>query len=152
MSEFVHTSSIRIPKDCSDPIGELEIFLRANGYVSVTEETSLRATRGEKGKGFWTSDLTVLPTTVNVEIKEEVAEVEYRVITTGQILSAIERQFWQREAGAAAAFLAGEPLENFKEAQRFQADEIRAGFVKKGITLSVATAFILFAVGFFFLK
>ena len=152
MSELVHTSRFRVPEECEDPIGELEIFLRANGYVSIIEEHSLTATRGEKGKGFWTSDLTVLPTLLKVEINEDFIEIEYRVTTTGQILNKIERQFWQQETAAAASFLAGEPLENFKESQRFQATEIRTGFVRKGITWSLATGFFLFVIGFLLLK
>lgn len=152
MSELVHKSSIPIPDECEDPIGELEIFLRANGYVSVIEDQSLTATRGEKGKGFWTSDLTVLPTRLNIQVKGNVADFEYKVKTTGQLLSAIERQFWQHETSAAASFLDGQPLENFKDSQRTQASQIRSGFIKTGLTLSVVVGFIMFVFGFFYFK
>ncbi len=147
MSELTHTSSIPIPKDCSDPIGELEIFLRTNGYLIQIDADSLSATRGEKGKGFWTSDLTVLPTSVKIKMKDNQAEVEYRVDTTGQILNDEERQFWPREVQAAGSFIAGGSLENLKEAQKFQASEIRSRFFKRGMTLSISIAFVLFIVG-----
>ncbi|GEM_PF-6293517 len=152
MSDLTHHSKLHIPDDCTDPIGEIEIFLRVNGYTITVDGDGLVAQRGEKGRGFWTSDLTILPTTLEAQKSDQYVDINYTVDTSGQILNQIEKQLWKREALAIQTFLEGGPIENFKESQRLMADDIRARFMKRGFYLSVALAFILFIVGFLILK
>lgn len=83
-----------IPRDASALIGELA-------------PSELVLERGERGKGWFSSDLTLLPCVVTLRLSpdHDAMTASYHVDTTGQILSEQERLFWEREAQAASELL-----------------------------------------------
>ena len=141
---FKYSTEITFPDICIDPLGEIEIFLRVNGYLFETVDGVLKAERGEKGRGFWTSDLTVLPTLLTVELKERRIFLNYQVDGSGQILSKEEKNFWKKEAKAIENYLDGEEIENFLEIEKNNAEEIRSRMLKQGLYFSAIISFVIF--------
>lgn len=147
MAEHKSTSRIPIPEECEHPMDELKIFFRTNRYALESEdeeEGKAVLVRGQKGKGFWTSDLTVLPTRLELELMDEFIWARYEVDTSGQRLTDEDRSFWTREATAAITFLETGETVNLVQVERDRADQIRADFARKGVFLGGVVAFVLF--------
>ena len=145
MAEIKTSCTIPIPDECEEPLEELEIFFRTNKYkTESSDEVKLILARGEKGKGFWTSDLTVLPTKLELELFDGKVVARYTVDTSGQFITEDERGYWNREALAAVKFLeTGQPT-NLAEEERNRADQVRNDFARKGLWLGAIVAFFLF--------
>lgn len=134
-------------------------FYEANGYTIEGEvegegeaegeggDGRAIVARGRAGAGWTSSAMTALRTVVTIVAVSDALELAYVVDVTGQRLSDEDRQFFEREAKAARAYLRGKheaPLD-LRDAERARAEEISAASMRTAWRWGVA-AFVLVAV------
>ena len=160
-----------------DPVDSAALFLRTNRYTVAQKEQgpappnleveppeadkdaevpsppeeivlSCQLERGGKGRGWFSSNLAELETSVTLRLDGGVIVAEYVVDTTGQWMSQEEKGFWKREADALAAFLRGEQeIANLAEGETARATEVRHRLLTTGLWLAGVVFVVLFFAG-----
>lgn len=153
------------PFETSVPIQKLTEFYRANGYELVdveggspedsgAPEKGSRAKnrtaefkRGEPSAGWWSSNMTHLPTTVRARHTSEGVEIEYKVDASGQHLTSDDRNFWERELRAAANYLRNPSRRprDLRHEEAKRAEQLRRRMLSYGIWGAIF-AFVLIVV------
>ena len=139
------------------PLDAARRFYEANGYAATEGggdegggdggERRVVVSRGRVGAGWTSSDMTALRAVVTIVAASDALELAYVVDVTGQRLSDEDRQFFEREAKAARAYLRGKheaPLD-LRDAERARAESISAASMRAAWRWGVA-AFVLVAI------
>jgi hypothetical protein len=180
MATLRETGEIKDLSEIDDPMRRLVEFYLANGYrlserngefasegvasegvasegvaseVGSPEDSSpthVRFVRGKAGNGWWSSNMTELHTHVDLARDDETVRVAYEVDTTGQILTEVERSFWQRERQFAERYLRGstDAPHDLRAEETDRADEKSRGFLSFGISAAIAVFMIIIFLGF----
>lgn len=142
------------PLEHEDPLMRLLRFYEANHYTLNDPRQSaeqpimeLDLTRGKAGAGWMTSDMTRLHSQVRLKFEDGDALITYKVDTTGQVLKARDRLFWDQELEAAQDFLKSaedqEPADlTLQESSRAQ--DIRKGSLSLGLKVGIGVGMLIF--------
>lgn len=132
------------PGVSAEAVAKLISFYQFNGYaLSSYEENLAILTRGERGAGWYSSEMTSLFTELEIGVESDVIVLRYSVDVKGQRLKQGDLAFWGREAKFAAAVVQAEA-----EAVDLRPDEAKrvAGELKRfylnGVLFTVV--FVLF--------
>ena len=131
----------------SDPGETLLEFYRRNGYdyavpveaddpgEDVADDDSLTLVRGRPAAGWWSSDMTKLPTRVEIEPHDQQIRIHYDIDVTGQHLTEEDRRFWEREIGAAIEYLhhPNRSPRDLRHEEAKRAEQIRRRMLSYGI-------------------
>ncbi len=166
MATHLETRDIEGPFPHGDPFERARHFYEANGYVVESEQERLDDTdaatpgeverlvlqRGEKGAGWWSSNMTDLLARVDVRRTQDGGVgVVCRVDITGQIMKEPDEAFWRREVDAAAAYIVGEvedpqaPPRDLREEESARAAETFRGTLRTGLRGSILAFLVLCA-------
>lgn len=157
MAEIRVIHSLAGPFAAEEPVEELLIFLRANGYVVVELERGgaadeplasvwhARLTRGEEGAGWWSSEMTRLATTLTIDSTADAIRFDYRVDVRGQRMTREECDYWAREVRSAGRYLADEgELVDLRQIEADRARNARHGRLRYGFCLAAVLFVVLF--------
>lgn len=141
------------PFKTSVPVEKLAEFYRANGYelLEVVDPDSdedsdanepdrvAQFERGETEARWWSSDMSRLPTRVEVRRENDGLTIEYEVDVTGQHLTDADRDFWEREIQAAGNFLRNPSRRprDLRHEEAKRAEQLRRRFLSYGIWAAI---------------
>jgi hypothetical protein len=115
MSTYSTQRSVEGPFRPSDPLEPLTDFYHQNGYrrkygeepdnLDETGADQRGFVRGRTAANWWTSNMTKLPTRVEIRRDDDALEITYEVDVTGQHFTEEDRDFWRSELDAACEYL-----------------------------------------------
>ena len=111
--------------------------------------TTLDVVRGKPNAGWYASDMSQLHTQVKLTHEEDHILVHYDIDTTGQRLSAEDRQFWDNEIQALQDTLCdGAQIINLAEAEGRRAEEQRESSITTGLKWGLGLAIVIVTIAF----
>ena len=111
-----------------------------------------KLSRGHDTAGWWSSNMTRLPTRIDVRPSEQAIEIRYEVDTTGQRLTEEDRDFWSQELRAAAQYLRNPSRQprDLRHEEAKRAEQIRRRMLSYGIWGAIIAFFLVLLVNRFF--
>lgn len=104
--------------------------------------------RGKSGSGYFTSNMSELPTTLTLQLERNSLRLEYVVDTSGQFLREEEREFWRKEARALEAFVRGEGgMLDIADEERTRAQAARGDLLTMGLWAAGIVFVLIFIAG-----
>ncbi len=157
MATYSTTQTLENSFEGTDPIERLAEFFRTNGYFRRDDELPDDGAgddepdrqhavfvRGQSAAGWWASNMTKLPTRVEVDRRGERLDITYEIDVTGQHFTDEDRDFWQRELEAACEYLRNPSRtpRDLRHEEAKRAERIRRRMLSYGIWGAIA-AFVL---------
>jgi hypothetical protein len=160
MSTYSTQRRVEGPFRSADPLDPLTEFYHQNGYRrKYREETDAVDdrdaadgqsvervfTRGHTAANWWASNMTKLPTRVEIRRDETALEITYEVDVTGQHFTDEDRDFWRRELDAACDYLQNPSRtpRDLRHEEAKRAERIRRRMLSYGIWGAVGAFLII---------
>ncbi len=159
MSTYSTQRSMEGPFRPADPLEPLTEFFHYNGYrrkyseepndpgdTDADEAPDERIfVRGRTAANWWASNMTKLPTRVEIRRDDDALEISYEVDVTGQHLTDDDRDFWRRELDAACEYLRNPSRtpRDLRHEEAKRAERIRRRMLSYGIWGAVGAFLII---------